>query len=222
VKPSACLLLLLAVIGGRADPAVRLPAEVKARPGRLVKLAAESDGKLVRWASASEDADLIPFPDGRQAIFSAAQPGRYRVLAWTAVGDVPSEAAVCTVVVDGPTPPPPPSPNDPLAEALRAAYAADPSPQKSAHRVSLAALYRQAATTCRDPDVKTAGNLFGVLKSATAKLVPDDALTALRQRVAEELRKVLPLAPDAALEPAARGSAAQLFAKLAAILEGLS
>lgn len=222
MKSTLGLLLTLAAAGfARADPAVHLPAEVKAHAGRPVRLTAEADGKLIRWASASDDADLIPFPDGRTAIFSAAQPGRYRVLAWTAVGDVPSEAAICTVVVDGPTPPPPP-PNDPLAEALASAFAADPSPQKSAQRVSLAALYRQAATTCRDPDVKTAGDLFRVLKAATAKVIPDDALTALRQRVGEELRKVLPTAPDAALDAGAREVAGQLFARLAVILEGLS
>jgi hypothetical protein len=53
---------------------------VDAAPGRLVKLAAESNGKTVRWALASDDADLIPFPDGKTALFCSAKPGRFLVL----------------------------------------------------------------------------------------------------------------------------------------------
>src|SRR3954470_13873563 len=85
LRPALLVSLAAAAVSAAVEPAVRLPAEVRARPGRLVRLAAETDGKMVRWAS-------------------APAPGRYRVLAWTVVGDVPSEAAVCVVVVEGPGP----------------------------------------------------------------------------------------------------------------------
>src|SRR5437762_12251327 len=99
----ACLPLLLTGLTANAcaDPVVKLPAEIKAKPGRLLKLQAETGGKLVRWVVCSDDADLIPFGDGKSAIFCAPSAGRYRILAWTAEGDVPSEAAVCLVVVAG-------------------------------------------------------------------------------------------------------------------------
>lgn len=104
------------ILRAAADPTVKLPAEVRTKPGRLLKLSAETDGKTVRWAIASEDADLIPSESGRWAIFSAPAPGRFIVLAWTAAGDVPSEAARCIVVVGdappGPAPGPAPIPVD--------------------------------------------------------------------------------------------------------------
>ena len=85
-------LLLTAPAQPPAAPVVALPAEVLAAPGRIVQLKAETAGKRVRWALASDDADLIPFPDGKVALFSTPKPGRYLVLAWTAAGDEPGEA----------------------------------------------------------------------------------------------------------------------------------
>src|SRR4051794_17171521 len=99
-------------------------------------------------------------------LLGVVPPGRYHVLAYTAVGDVPSEPALCTVVVEGaPTPPPPgpsptppaPNPNppgpnptppapspkppsDPLVQALQAAYVADADPNKAKSLRALAAL----------------------------------------------------------------------------------
>ena len=93
------LLLAASLLG---TPTIALPAEVNASPGRLVKLTATTEGKLVRWVLASDDADLVPFPDGKTALFCSPKPGRYVVFAWTAAGDVPSEAAKCVVVVGEP------------------------------------------------------------------------------------------------------------------------
>ena len=133
--------ILLAVAVDPA-PRVTLPAEVVAQPGRIVRLQAETTGSLVRWALASDDAYLVPFPDGKVALFASPKPGRYLVLAWTAVGDVPSEAARCVVVVGEPEPPP--GPADPLAADLRRLFDADTTPDKAAHLAQLAAVYREA------------------------------------------------------------------------------
>src|SRR3954454_13751325 len=140
-KRAFLLLLLLAGPAWAGEPAVKLPTEVRARPGRLTLIRAETEGKVLRWVSLSEGADLLPYLD-KQAIFSAPAPGRYRILAYTAAGDVPSEPALCTVIVEGasppgpaptppgPAPPPPgpgpgPPPPDRLRADLEAAYRAD-------------------------------------------------------------------------------------------------
>ncbi|MGL4423950.1 MAG: hypothetical protein ACRCZF_25070, partial [Gemmataceae bacterium] len=77
--------LLLVAVLLTADPAppITLPALPSTRPGRLLKLSAQTQppGKPVRWTLASDDADLVPFPDGSAAVFSAPKPGRYLVLA---------------------------------------------------------------------------------------------------------------------------------------------
>jgi hypothetical protein len=219
------LLLLLAAVGGPVPPSVSLPAEVTAQPGRLVKLTATTDGSLVRWALASDDADLIPFPDGKTALFCAPRPGRYLVFAWTAAGDVPSEAARCVVVVGEPpgppTPPKPPDPADPLAAEFRELLAADPSADKLGHLAQLAALYREAAAFADRPDVRTAGDLAARIRTAAATLLPADALVTVRKRIAEEVTKHLPVEGDAPLDPPTRRKAALLFTRIATALEAV-
>jgi hypothetical protein len=102
-------LLLLASPAFADGPTINLPASLTARPGRLVVVKATTNGKAVKWVSLSDEADLLPYLDN-SAIFNAATPGTYRILAYTALGDVPSEPAICTVTVGEPTPPIPPGP----------------------------------------------------------------------------------------------------------------
>lgn len=200
-------------------PAVMLPAEVNAAPGRIVQLKAETTGRSVRWALASDDADLIPFPGGKVALFSAAKPGRYLVFAWTAAGDEPSEAARCVVVVGSPPGPGPPT--DPFAAELQRLFASDPTPDKAAHRAQLAALYREAVAFAKRPDVRTAGELAARIRSAAAALLPADALTNIRKRIAEEIAKTLPVDGDRPLDPATRSAAGHLFDRIATALESI-
>jgi hypothetical protein len=215
-------LAALATAFTQPPPVVRLPAEVTAVPGRIVRLAADTPGKVVRWALASDAADLVPFPDGKIALFSSPTPGRYLVLAWTAAGDVPGEAARCVVVVGDPPPGPPvppPPPADPLTADLRKLFAADPSPDKAAHLAQLSALYREAVAFADRAEVETAGELAARIRSAAASLLPKDALPAVRKRVADEIARHLPLDGEQPLDAALRQAAADLFARLAAALE---
>jgi hypothetical protein len=204
------LLLVLA-----ADPTVKLPAEVAAQPGRIVTLKASTEGKLVRWALASDDADLIPFPDGKTALFSSPKPGRYLVLAWTAAGDVPSEAARCVVVVA--TAPP----TDAFVADLQKLFADDKTSDKLAHLAQLAALYREAVAFADNADVRTAAELAARIRAAAGSLVPADALVPLRKRLAEEIGKSLPLDGEQTLDPTTRKKAAELFDRIAAALEAV-
>ena len=94
---------------------VKLPAELKGEPGTFIRIPAETNGTAVRWYAV--DAGLQIFPaellrDTKTAVVVALTKGRYRVLAWTAVGGDPSEPAVCVVVI-GDAPPVPPGPTPP-------------------------------------------------------------------------------------------------------------
>lgn len=224
----------------QAGGAVVVPGEVKAKPGRLVRLTAESDGKIIRWAIGSEDADLIPSESGRYAIFSSPTPGRYLVLAWTCVGGEPTEAARCVVIVEG-TPPPGPNPNpgpgpgpapgptpppvppaDPLLDTLKAIYGADSGKDKVKNVKALAGIYREGAKVSRDPQVTTARQLYEALGKAAAIALPGDALPALRDRLGVELRTALPTDPAASLDEPTREKASAMFARLAGLLEMLA
>lgn len=213
--------LILAALA--ADPTVSLPPAVAARPGRLVQIAARTDCKLVRWYLAGEDADLIVMESTRSAIFSAMAPGRYKILAWTAAGDIPSEAAVCVVTVGSapPAPPEPVVPTDPLAVALKGLFEANQDPDKAKQLAALADVYRRAGKAAGDPEIKTSGDLFAFARRQALATLPPMALETIRARLGEELTAVLPTDPDAALTPSIRTSATEIYNKLAAILEAL-
>lgn len=213
--------LILAALA--TDPTVSLPPAVVARPGRLVQIAAKTDCKLIRWYLAGDDADLIVMESTRSAIFSAMAPGRYKILAWTAAGDIPSEPAVCVVTVGSapPVPPRPVVPTDPLAVALKALFEANQDPAKATQLAALADVYRRAGKAATDPEIKTAGDLFGFARRQAVAVLPPMALEAMRAKLGEELAAVLPTDPDVALTPSIRTAATEIYNKLAAILENL-
>ena len=217
-------LLFLLAAGPAAPPAVALPAEVRVRPGRIVPLKADTAGAVVKWAMASDAADLIPLPPaGKDALFCSPTPGRYVVFAWTAGGDEPSDAARCVVIVAGepPAPPAPAPPADPFAADLRSLFAADPAADKAAHLAQLAAVYREAVAFAATADVRTAGDLAGRIRTAVGSLLPADALAGVRKRVAGEIAGHLPDSADRPLDTPTRQAAALLFARIATTLEAL-
>jgi hypothetical protein len=172
---------------------------------------------------AGDDADLIVMESTRSAIFSAVAPGRYKILAWTAAGDIPSEAAVCVVTVGSapPVPPGPVAPTDPLAVALQALLEANQDPDKAKQMVALADVYRRAAKAAGDPEIKTAGDLFTFARRQAVAVLPPMALEAIRNRLGEELAAVLPTDPDVVLTPPIRTAATEIYSRLAKILESL-
>lgn len=107
----ALVLFLAATASGQT---ITLPAEVKGNPEAFLSVPATTDGKVVRWVTM--DAGLNVFPvellkDSKTAVVTGPK-GRYRLLAYTAVGDVPSAPAICVVVI-GEAPPVPPVPPGP-------------------------------------------------------------------------------------------------------------
>jgi len=207
-------LLLLSFQSFAELPGVLLPAEVNAAPGRLVQLKAETNGTLVKWALTSDDADLVPFPDGKLAVFAAAKPGRYLVLAWTASGNEPSDAARCVVVVGDA------KPVDAFASEMQKLFDADVSPDKPQRVRQLAEVYRSAKGFAEKPEVRTVGQLAERLK-ATASALPPDVLMPLRTRIAEEIARTLPADAAKVLDAKERRTAVQLFGRIATTLEGL-
>ena len=109
----ALILFLAATAQGQS---LTLPAEVKGDPGTFLSVPAATDGKAVRWVSLDAGLNLFPvelLKDSRTAVVSGPK-GRYRLLAYTAKGDVPSAPAICVVVI-GESPPVPPKPDpDPV------------------------------------------------------------------------------------------------------------
>ncbi len=228
------LLLLALAFGADEVPLVDLPKEVKAKSGRMIRLVVKTNGKVVKWANPSDDCDLIEFPDGKTAIFSAAIPGRYRVIAYTALGDIPSEPAVCTIIVGevptppvppGPNPPTPPGPVDPLTAKLQKAFDADASELAKKHewRKSLVGFFAAMADHAAKPDVKTLGDLLADYRAAIPTVLPDGAVTELRKVCGLEVAAIIgeDSSPDRELVAVFRQQLSDGFKRISKALEGV-
>jgi hypothetical protein len=220
----AALVLTGAAFAG--DPP-KIDAEIKAKPGRLLKLNASAPTPI-KWINTSDAVDLIPDSNGKSAIFFPTAPGRYKIAVYTAdPKDGPSEPAYCVVIVEGdvpPTPKPDPTPvpvppNDPLAVDLKALFAAEPVASRTQDVAKLAGVYRAGTLIVTDANVKTLGDLKKALAAGSAVL-PTTALVPLRKRIATELA-TLGTDPDAALDAAGRDKAKALFTRIASSLEVL-
>jgi hypothetical protein len=101
-------------------PEIKLPPTIKIRAGRLAVVTAETNGEKVRWVAVGvprEELDLLPVDDSGKVIHFCceADPAggdrTVQLLAYTALGNVPSELAVCVITVTGHGPRPPPADN---------------------------------------------------------------------------------------------------------------
>ena len=200
--------------------------ELKVPAGEIVVLAA---------APASEwDADPMPhvFDAGKHAVF-LLKPGEARKVKVTGP-DRAQTRLLLVAAAPGPGPKPNPDPKpkppaDPLAARVKAAYDADPETDRAkrdAARKGLKALYEVAADhVVRKTDgdeghaIKTAAELLAKVREASAMMVGPDALKGVRKEAATELGLLLPI--DAVLSDEQRKAVAELFRRLAQILDGL-
>lgn len=208
--------------------APQLPKEVAGKAGAFIKIPAVTSGKEVRWFAADAGLELFPVEllrDTKTAVVLASQPGRYRLLAWTAIEGTPTEAAVCVVVVgDPPNPPTPPSPvppSDPLVQALQAAYQKEDASTRGSLKTSLAALYREGAKVAAREDITTWGQLYSVMSDAAKSLGVSGTLPQIQGVIQEELKKILSTDKAAALDSSGRTKAAQVFGRVADALEAV-
>jgi hypothetical protein len=114
-------LLFLAGACCGAEPLLTLPASVSGDPGDYIMVPATTACKEVRWYAVDKGLKVFPvqlLKDSKTAVVSGPA-GSYRLMAYTARGDLPSDPAICTVVIGtpgptpGPTPPAPPVPPAP-------------------------------------------------------------------------------------------------------------
>ena len=112
--------------------------------------------------------------------------------------------------------PPPDAPADPILANVQAAYTADTSTTKAADKAALRAVY--AATADALADVKTAGDLFGVISGATKARI-GDRLKPARTIFGTELEKFLPSDPSAVLTANQKAEARKQLQRFADLLE---
>lgn len=211
-------------------PYVKLPAEFKADAGTPFVLTAETNGHTVRWRFIDPGLAPVPLPwsiDDTATAYLSGKTGRYRVLAWTALDDVPSEAALCTVILGAPGPGPvppgpapvPPGPVDPLFTSVQLAYSLEADPAKAKEKADLAGLYRAAATASGNASLKTWGDLWKVMSDTANSLGLRGKLPGVDKAIQGELSGKLPKIASAPLDAAGRDLAARTFGHVADALD---
>jgi hypothetical protein len=181
-------------------------------------------GDAVQWDVTPEPVKLKEYSDGEYSYlhFNGA-PGKYTATAFVVNFDTQKFSKKREVVTVGPAVPPPPPPPppipDPLRQSVRDALALDKA--KPDDVLLLAALYREAAKLSVSAEVPSSRELLRRVREAGASLLPD-VLVSVRRVVASELANALGKSNDEPLTEAERKRSAELFAKLAGILEELA
>lgn len=107
----AAFLLLTSPLWGQ----IKLPEKVEGEPSAFITVSAETEGEVVRWLAIDKGLNVFPaslLKSTKSTVVTSAKAGRYRLIAWTAVGGIPSEAVETVVIVgDAPNPGPGPNPN---------------------------------------------------------------------------------------------------------------
>lgn len=229
---SLTLALLLLASDDAARAEVVVAGETKVPLYSIVDLTATlKDGKSgkntqYRWkVTSGEPARVIRLGEGR--ILLSGPPGTYKLSVTVVDFDQKlfDEADVTVVIGGGPEPgpspgpgpdpgPKPPAPADPLVKALKDAFAAEkaPVPEKAKHLEAFAALYRQAARMDLEP-IRTTGELYRKLITASRAMLPEDAIPLVRRAANAEVAKALP-DTTADLTAEQRQRASSTFARL--------
>lgn len=93
--------LLLLVFAQAAAPKVEIPAVIKGEPNNFITILPTTNGKNVKYVYLDKGLNVFPSALLANPIATVvtAPRGKYRLLAYTALGDVPSEPAVTVINV---------------------------------------------------------------------------------------------------------------------------
>lgn len=111
------------------DPFVTLPVAITGSVGEFILIKPTTNGKEVRYVALDSGLNVFPseeLKNSKNTVVSSSRDGKYRLLAYTALGGVPSRPAITVIVVGtppepkpNPDPPPGPQPDPPPAPPVR-------------------------------------------------------------------------------------------------------
>jgi hypothetical protein len=209
---------------------LKIPAEVTGEVAAFVTVIAETNNKQVKFYPIDSGLSVFPaalLANQKATVVVAAKAGTYRLLAYTAAGDIPSEPQICKVIIGGgkpdnvpPAPIPPTPEKDKLLDALIGIYGGLQEQDKQKHARALADIYRRAAATV--DQFADLGTLYGGIRQSASEVVPAGAIRPIRERIAQETIRQLGDQPTAQLTPALASKAASYFSRLGYVLEELA
>jgi hypothetical protein len=172
------------------------------------------------------DAGLNLFPvellrDTTTAVVSANNPGKFRVLAYAAKGDQASKPVITTVIIGDPPEPMPDETTSKLIRELKSLYVSLSEDDKQGKVTKLSGLYASFANTVKGEEVQTAGELLGLCKEATGRVLSPSDLREIRVRLQSEMSG-FPTDPDAKLDDKIKKVISGKFMEISKALERIT
>jgi len=227
--------LIICVTNQQVD--LVLPQTVQAQVSAFVPVTATTKGETVVFVSLDPGLNVFPsnlLVDKKTTVVVASKEGRYRLLAYTCLNNVPSQPAFTTIIVGNPAPnpnppvpvPPNPDPNppvvDPLFDAVKGIYGGLQESDKAESVRRLKQAYELGVIESDNTSYKTLGDLYQAVRSASVQSLKGDKILPVREVLADELDKVLGTDPNAQLTPELRKKCKDTFARVTKVLGGLN
>ena len=203
---------------------VTLPQEIYGQPGQFISIPSVTDCKSVQWVVLDAGLNLFPVEllrDTTTAVVSANSPGKYRVLAYAAKGDVASKPVITTVIIGDPPEPAPDETTSKLIRELKSLYVSLSEDDKQGKVTKLSGLYASFASTVKGEEVQTAGELLGLCKEATSRVLSPSDLREIRVRLQSEMAG-FPVDPDAKLDDKIKKMISGKFMEISKALERIT
>lgn len=203
---------------------VTLPQEIYGQPGAFISIPSVTDCKSVQWVVLDAGLNLFPVEllrDTTTAVVSANNSGKYRVLAYAAKGDAASKPVITTVIIGDPPEPMPDETTSKLIRELKSLYVSLSEDDKQGKVTKLSGLYASFASTVKGEEVQTAGELLGLCKEATARVLSPSDLREIRVRLQSEMSG-FPTDPDAKLDDKIKKMISGKFMEISKALERIT
>ena len=203
---------------------VTLPQEIHGQPGQFISIPSVTDCKSVQWVVLDAGLNLFPVEllrDTTTAVVSANSPGKFRVLAYAAKGDQASKPVITTVIIGDPPEPAPDETTSKLIRELKSLYVSLSEDDKAGKVTKLSGLYASFASTVKGEEVQTAGELLGLCKEATARVLSPSDLREIRVRLQSEMAG-FPTDPDEKLDDKIKKVISGKFMEISKALERIT
>ena len=203
---------------------VTLPQEIYGQPGQFISIPSVTDCKSVQWVVLDAGLNLFPVEllrDTTTAVVSANNSGKFRVLAYAAKGDQASKPVITTVIIGDPPEPAPDETTSKLIRELKSLYVSLSEDDKQGKVTKLSGLYSSFASTVKGEEVQTAGELLGLCKEATSRVLSPSDLREIRVRLQSEMAG-FPTDPDAKLDDKIKKMISGKFMEISKALERIT
>ena len=203
---------------------VTIPSEIHGQPGAFISIPSVTDCKSVQWVVLDAGLNLFPVEllrDTTTAVVSANSPGKFRVLAYAAKGDLASKPVITTVIIGDPPEPIPDETTSKLQRELKSLYVSLTEDDKQGKVAKLSSLYSSFASTLKGEEVTTAGELLAICKEATGRVLSPSDLREIRVRLQSEMSG-FPTDPDAKLDDKIKKMISGKFMEISKALERIT